>query len=380
MDFSNITSITIPEGSVERITETSTKRVLWEKGPALSPRWLITNSVLANAGDMAGSPVIALSTALSSNKLYADGLKTVIHDTNGDVVIPGPALSGTDTLTIRIVNDAVVNDVRLYGIAQPFLDNGLYIGKKNSESWYFLRKHWTNSSVYTLKLTTEPSSDTSVRITSSPERGEYLISGLKAGLCVIPTSVSSSSTLTYQSGRNFTKTCWASGIGTSGLYFGVTGSSNQVSYSVDGTNWASSTAFNSSSTRVLGVEYLSQKGKVCAISSNTGNVALSSDGINWDVRNAPFTNAVAYAYSPEYDVLSVFDKTGAYMTKNCTSWQYLKFPDNIEAVLNDMVYYRKGVFVGYEYLQKRLYFLSLIYPINAYYGGFTGYDRDEHRT
>ena len=59
MDFSNITSITIPEGSVERITETSTGRVLWEKVSAIpQAHWEIIELPEKDNNGTAYSPLL----------------------------------------------------------------------------------------------------------------------------------------------------------------------------------------------------------------------------------------------------------------------------------------------------------------------------------
>lgn len=366
MNFAEVTDVVIPVGSqnksVAKITETSTGRVLWEKGIKISPHWLVTKSIIVSS-NIGSQPVVGLSSVLSSDGLYSDGLKTVIqeHETSG-VVETAPNLSwraGIDIVKIGSNGGDAPASYVFYAISKP-CNPERYLVRQSNTSEYYLNKTYNQR---TLKLTTAPISNTSVKITISPERNEMLISGLSAGLGVMPTDFSSGYTMEYQSGRNFSRTCWAAGIGASGLYFGVTGTNKDVSYSVDGKNWSTSTAL--SSGNVLGVEYLNQKKKVCAISSNTKKLAISSDGINWEQRDTPTNKAVAYCYSPEYDVLCVFDNTGAYMTKNFTSWKYLAFPSSLGATLTDVVYYRKGVFVGYEYGNDRLYFLSIHYPIQC---------------
>ena len=367
MNFSEVTDITIPEGSVERITDSS-NRVLWEKGVKLSPSWLITSSEPANTSNGLGLPVVAITpfaNPSSSSSQVVYNVSTVTRSNGGDeYVVTSPVISlnsSKDTLIVKGYSTGSVG-YTLYGIAKPRHDSyaGIAIHfDKNYEKYYLRKDYYSQTSV--IQLTTEPISATSVCITHAVERSEFLISGLKAGLCVMPTGFSSGYTMTYQSGRNFSKTSWASGIGTSGLYFGVTGTNGSVSYSVDGTTWMTSTAL--SSGNVLGVVYLSKKNKVCAISSNTKKLAISSDGVNWETKDAPTSQTTAYCYSPDYDVLCLFDTTGAYITKNLSSWEYLPFSDNARATLHDVIYYGYGTFIGYEYLVNKLYFLSLTYPI-----------------
>ena len=364
MDFSNITSITIPEGSVERITETSTGNVLWEKGVKLSPSWLLTSSYPAQSSNGLGDLVVAISPRVNTKNAT---VLTISRTSGGDEYhVLGPFVGLTyyskDTVVIEPESNGPYSGIATYGIAKPRHDSypGIVIYYSKVHGKFFLCKD-PMSVTNTIQLTTEPISTTSVYITHAVERGEYLISGLKAGLCVMPTGFSSGYTMTYQSGRNFSKTSWASGIGTSGLYFGVTGTNGNVSYSEDGITWKSSTAL--SSGKVLGVEYLSKKKKVCAISSNSKKLAISSDGLNWETKDAPITNTVTYCYHPDIDVLCLFDTTGAYITKNLSSWEYLPFPDNVHATLHDVVKAPDGVMIGYEYLVNKLYFLSLVYPI-----------------
>ena len=396
MDFSGITEVKIPQGNVEKITETSGGRVLWEKERVKlnTPRWVVCGSNIAYSNTNS-RPVVSLTRVAKT-----DSFATVVRLSEGDELLYGPSivLKGSDSKTglatsasIWAFGDGAMTSkgIRLIGMSKPILGNtvmttnaswsgGMMLLNKGS-STKFATQYALMSVEHRIcdkpdtygyvKVSTAPSSDTSVFITGSPERNEYLITGLSGRLAVVKQHPSTD-TLTYYS-SSLGRTCWASGIGSSGLYFGATGTNNKISYSANGTSWTTYTVFSNASNYVLGVEYLSAKKQVCAISSNSGKIAVSSDGKTWQEKDAPFSSALAYAYSPECNALCVVDSRKAYITQNGTKWIEAAIPGGA-VNFRDLVHITQGVFAGYKYLDTKIYFLS-VYPALGATNGYVLY-------
>ena len=203
---------------------------------------------------------------------------------------------------------------------------------------------------------------TSVFITYSPERSEYLVTGLKAGLCIVPKNYSTNAAaaadnFTYYSGSPryyLRRTKWVADLN---LYFGATGTDGNVYYSSDGITWNSKQVL---SGNVLGIEYMSNQKKLVAISNNSQQIAISSDGLNWTVKNAPFSAALAYAYDNEHDVLCVVDKTKSYASSDLEKWTETVIPNNEQVNFRDIIYLGDGVFIANSFRKNKLYVLSLL--------------------
>ena len=210
-------------------------------------------------------------------------------------------------------------------------------------------------------INTEPVDDTSVFITYSPERSEYLVTGLKKGLCVIPTTLARNGAafqddFAYHS-SSLRRTKWGADLN---MYFGATGTDRNVYYSSDGITWNSKQVL---SGNVLGIEYLSKQKKLVAISNNSTQIALSSDGVNWTTSTAPFSAALAYAYDNDNDVLCVVDKTKAYASSDLEKWTETVIPGNEQVDFRTIIYLGGDVFIANSYRKNKLYVLSLIEPI-----------------
>ena len=378
MNFADITDITIPEGSVEKITETISGRVLWEKNKiVLNPAWRVQNvESIAYTGDINDCKISSLGISYSGNNPASEvaSIGVMIHNDNqvGDTLIYGK-FNVEDKITFKTLgSNTVATSNKLSTLAMPKQmpsHGGGAILVKSSNSIYgngaylLAAPNLMNGNLTGGYATTSsPVSDTSVTITYSPERNELLMTGFSNGLMVLELGVLSSQVFHSSSLR---KTCWASGLGTSGLYFGATGNDGNVSYSTDGINWQTSTVYQTSNgSKVLDFAYLSQKKQICAISSNSTNIALSSDGQTWKYKQAPTNKASLCAYSPKYDALCIWDNVNqkAYVTRNFETWEEATIPNTSNVNLRDLLYVREGVFVGYEYLGRKLYFLSIYYP------------------
>ena len=217
------------------------------------------------------------------------------------------------------------------------------------------------------ELTVIPNSNGNVWTAYSPSRDEILVTGLSGQLCVVK---GETPIITYQT-SNLLRTKWVEELA---LYFGATGSDGNVSYSSNGLNWTVNSVFSSGNVR--GIEWLSEKKKLCAINSSKNQIALSSDGKTWEVKTTSFTNALAYAYSPDVDVLCIVTNKKAYATRDLTNWQEVSTPSNETINFHDIVHIGYGVFIGHEYDGNKAYILSTIYPLrnvsgdwgNTYHG------------
>ena len=394
MDFAGITEIKIPQGNVEKITETSSGRVLWEnvKVKLNTPQWAVYKSNFAHTNT---SPLPIVCMTKNIPVTGGATLMTVLNDTDGHAIYYGPYVnlyrsdssSPASQAKLYSANDGHTpgKDRRVLAISTPIVNSmmgeGLVFIDRGSDSNFTTQYALLKISNAIAKglgyglgyagVNSAPHADNSVYITGSPERQEYLITGLKGGT-VVRKAVFSTNALTYYS-THIGRTCWASGMGSSGLYFGALSSyaaapRNKVLYSADGVSWSSSSVWTTSDN-VLGVEYLSAKKKVCAICANAGKIAISSNGTTWQEKDAPFTSPQAYAYSPECDALVVVDKTKAYITQNLSKWIETSIPLGT-VNFRDLLDCGGGLFVGYEYLDTKIYFLS-IYPTIS-----TGYSSD----
>ena len=363
MDFSDITDIAIPEGSVAKITDAS-GQVIWEKNTlTLNPIWQAKHVAdFVNTGSPSNSTISG-----------------IVHHT-------GEAEYG---IMLRDTDTGRVGDTLLWGTGTVAHGNKLYtlcISKPTIGSYPIFVKNVGNSTVNcTYALVTEnvmqfypnaisftpinatPASDTSVYITGSPERGEYLLTGFTNGLAVMKTNATTSPTF-YSS--NLRKTCWASGMGSSGLYFGITGNDGNVSYSSDGINWQTITVHTNGSI-ISDIEYLSQRNKVCTISSNSTNSAILSNGTIDRLNQLP-SKASLCAYSPEYDAFCIWSNANqkAYVTRNFSTWYEASMPNTATSTtygisvsgtvnLRELIHIKNGIFLGYEHLGQRLCLLSI---------------------
>ena len=203
-----------------------------------------------------------------------------------------------------------------------------------------------------------------------PKYDEFLITGLGGSqLCIVRAS---NYAMTCYS-TNITKATWVEELE---LYLGFVpkaSKENNISYSSNGVSWTEVPVFSSGG--VCGVEWLSRKEKLCAIGFDNAQIALSSDGKTWEIKSAPFTKALACAYSPDVDVLCVLTNKKAYATRDMINWHEVDVPNaNKESVnFHDIVHVGYGVFLGYEYDGTRAYFLSVAYSMldltsNSYFG------------
>ena len=388
--FANVTDIKIPEGNVTKIAETTTGRVLWEKKryPDISLSWMRVSSAIGFLPDLSTPPIkkIVKSDEISDtnaiDKNIRDKVKDVKTRTMNTLVCLQMDFDFAERNRLRPVAAAICEDngETYCGVfANPFASGGKEIEGDmllGASDWDYHRdrgfaiiktKHSQKYglNIYDLyppydteglekELNAIPNSNGNVWTAYSISRDEILVTGLSGQLCVVK---GANAIITYQT-SSLLRTKWVEELG---LYFGATGADGNISYSADGLSWTVATVFSSGYVR--GVEWLSEKKKLCAINSNKAQIALSSDGKIWEVKTTPFTNALAYAYSPDFDVLCVVTNKNAYATRDLINWVHLSTPNNETINFHDIVHIGHGVFIGYEYNGTKAYILSTTYPL-----------------
>ena len=125
MNFADITDITIPEGSVEKITETISGRVLWEKNKiVLNPAWRVQNvESIAYTGYIADCKVSSLGISYSNNNPASEvaSIGVMIHNDNqvGDTLIYGK-FNVEDKITFKTLgSNTVATSNKLSTLAMP---------------------------------------------------------------------------------------------------------------------------------------------------------------------------------------------------------------------------------------------------------------------
>lgn len=363
----SVTDITIPEGEVIKIEEADTGRVLWEKDVLkINPTWVSTSTTLFCINHPA-RPIRFIARGFGNSSVVhlfatsADNEDSQTYQVATDeAFISGYIRCGyyqhtTDDDKIRFI--AVSKDVipNIYNNEKP----GLIIYHSDIRKTCNFVKLPTNVSMPYFSIDTKLGQDkiqfsmttpptNRVYITLAKDRDEFLITGLPNGTLILPVNFNSSTSLNFTF-PSFLKTCRVPDLG---LYFAANNTRN-ISYSPDGKSWNTTQVFTTGA--VLGVEYLSVSKKLCAINSSQSQIALSTDGITWNVKNAPFTNAKAFEYSEEYDVFCVIDSKGAYLTRNFSKW--ISVPQSND--FTDLLYTREGVFVAHQDGGYSVYFLFI---------------------
>lgn len=369
VNFANVTDITIPQGNVIKIHETNTGRVLWEKksGLIINPSWQSTKTSLANPHRLPGNPIHIIARA------YADTSGVTLFTTTDDYSVNTIETAGVDVFLNKTVikgssyaNYGSMNNVRFIAVtkdSQPNIYNSqksglllIYNGNANNYGFIEIPYRVTttfaaldNSGFYPiLYANTTPKLTSRVYITLAPDRNEFLITGLSNGLLILPANFNSSTALNYDIvNGNLTRPCRVPDLG---LYFAANGS-NSVSYSQDGRTWNTAKVFTKGS--ILGVEYISKQKKLCAVNAYQSQIALSTDGLTWEIKDAPFSNATAFDYSPDYDYFCVTDNKGAYVTQNFSKWFSAPLSNNF----TDLLYTYAGVFAAHQDGASDIYFL-----------------------
>lgn len=363
MEFVEVSEVSIPEGEVLRITETASGQVLWEEGLELpNAKWTVKEMPKRNGRYYGIGDGKASLKMMWRNYLYPTGAVIVVN-------------KPTDSC----------DDFTYYSIGTP--QKGLYrfadgVGYGHiTKRWSRILSVSTDGRVilttqqtdirYQIYYLSEPYSDAgrgisidakeaasgSVRIIYSPERREYLVTGTNKGSFVLPEGFSSSTAISYSS-DSIRRACWSS---EHNMYIGASGSTGIIRETRDGKSWESVTVFKSGT--VLGVEPMSGTGKLCAVSGNSGKVALSTDGKVWTEYSAPFSGGIHYAYSPDTGIFCVIDGQGGHVTKDFMSWVSIPYGTLGNRNFRDFLHVSGGIFGGHEIDSSQIYFLSTEYEL-----------------
>ena len=418
MEFVNVTGVKIPEGEVTKIRETDTGRILWEKQvwPEItSPSWLVNQTYNIDAGNGQGGVMLGISSikyaGYDYNKHnggdypvkdypillgirhapgvvnYMSELRQAKTDAYGIGVIDYWGIDGlricympladpTDTNILRvrrlgqngndyyafIAMSDVAQDTYTHGVGHDYKSLVIYKDNYGLGDCYFslgVPSSATTAYQSSQKVRIMPFSlarNADVWITYAEERAEYLVTGLNGKSLIVPEENFLTANLNLQNSQ-LRRTKWVSELN---MYFGAKNTnSNKISYSQDGVSWTDVKAFTRADVYALGIEWVAANKKLCAISSNSNKIALSSDGITWEQKDTPFSAALAYSYSPDYNILCVLDASGAYITRDFKEWQQIKLPQNAPVNFRDIKYVAEGIFVAYEYYSNFIYFFSL---------------------
>ena len=382
INFANVTDIAITQGNVVKIQETNGGRVLWEKAEKLNPKWIKVEfvQVLGNAdtssmgtgftgiapdyswGDAQDKPLKLNSTLRYYLRASASGGRnpTTGLDLYGKTsygILLATNYSPRNYILIKnnirfSTGESLSNNITyIYALS----DNGMCIYYLQEGVYYINRTLQPNSfGGVNIRLQTKaPVNDTDVYITYSPERAEYLVTGIKGGTFTLPENFTSSTSITQKTG-NLGKSLW---VKEHTKYYAIKGTDRYVQSSSDGYTWVSSQAL--SSGNISGIAYMNSKGLLCAISSDKGKLATSSDGMTWNERDVPFTNALACAYSPTYDALCVVDNKKAYLSKDFNNWTEAELPSGTTVNFREIKHLTDGIFVGYKYTDAYIWLLVL---------------------
>ncbi|MBQ7594080.1 MAG: hypothetical protein IJU48_06990 [Synergistaceae bacterium] len=372
MDFvkisGEVTDITIPEGECVKIEEAETERVLWEKGLGLTPEWKIYDAqgfsytegyskitTIHNVNDINGEEH-ALSLCMTKTGANMSILSFGPELTKKFGYYSCPSSSLSEALTERV--PLAVSDDYRYGAAvlRMYKGSSAYVlGRENNNGYYYGISENLRLSI------NSPSDESKVKIINSPEREEYLITGISGGAFTVPKNFTSSTQIAY-SGKNAVNGIWVSEFGKYFASTNMTGAS-RVLNSDDGTNWQE---FKFSITKMKGILnfcWLDNLKKLCAVSDTTAKIAISSDGETWELKDVPFSNALCCAYSPEQKLFCVLDKSCAYITRDLTKWIEAPLPDNMTVNFKEVIHGVDGIFACHEYLSDKLCILTTKYPI-----------------
>ena len=375
MIFANVTDITIPEGNVIKIHETDSGRVLWEKkNTEIHPVWHIADIKLAfgSAGNKGSIRCISRNEDSSRSRFSLCSVN-LTSDTCDAWGFWGDLSRSNDTTYLTYYPGGMFtqNAYSVLALTEVFSPSGshgvVYAHHLNSDSYFFQRGANAYNSLnlsdsFSLK-TLGPQSKDSVRITFSPERHEYLVTGLSNGRsCILPDDFTSSSLFIYRSGTpysNFKNTHWVSAFNS---YYAASGDDKNVYSSTDGLIWSD---FNASSKgNVFDILFLAKQKKLCAVSNN--QISLSEDGITWSYIDVPFYNAIVAAYSHDSGHLCVADSRNAYLTHDFVNWVEANLPLNRSVNFGSLLYLHEGIFVAADPLESapngEIYLLSLEMP------------------
>lgn len=392
MIFDNVTDITIPQGNVVKIHETNSGRVLWEK---LCPQWTVIPVKDIIGGDnsrngkifwIAYAPVLgpwvflllsydgttfSLERNIHISGVLSKTTRVKLGDSNSwgytFSSVPNQKLGGEYTVKIPagLANASSSNHFLLYEYSHIY-DTKSDPSNPNSPMLLSTkyRFRWLPYSGNGRSLiNTKPPvyNDGEVYITHSPERKEYLITGIQGGTFTVPETAPTPTNYPYgfdftftQNGQNLGQTIWVS---THNRYYGITAKDTYVQKSENGYTWQQAQVFTNGN--VSGITYLGQKNLLCAINSSQNQIATSSDGITWTKQNVPFTNALLCAYSEENDVFCVVNSKEAYVSRDLSNWIRIPLPDNITVNFHCFLYTLCGVFIGCAMEDEYLYVLSL---------------------
>ena len=391
--FANVTDIKIPEGDVTKITETATGRVLWEKNiyPDINLSWMRVSSRIGPIS-RSGIPKIKkivpstywIRSSYSSNQcskavmacLHLDNVDE--YNTNrlnsvftvtpeavdgihcGVHAVQSFADSGLDLRGATVLGVSPIISINGSSTMFSSTSKGFLILKDTKSKKYGLHTYDElqnmtpligHSDIHYVMNDATPSTNGKVWVTYCPLYDEFLVTGLSGKLCIVK-------------GTNYTMTCYDSDLVRTTwvdelkMYFGTKGAT--ISYSSNGISWTNVQVFSSGT--IKGVAWLSAKKKLCAINTQ-GQIAISSDGKTWEVKTTPFKNVLAFAYSPDIDVLCAVISKKAYVTRDLIDWHEISTPNNDSVIFHDILHIGHGVFIGYEYDGTKAYILSTAYSM-----------------
>ena len=383
---SSVIEVKIPEGDVIRITDKASGDVLWEKNLAPKAEWITRKlSDYWNLSHLTSGSTIRclnidnynLSEAARKERIdirigYVNTNNSVGSSTftdegcllkNSDNTW-GPRISGVPSNAGR--HEAkYIEPSRALAISNDGAMTLFYTGS-SSYSGYWIsdtrKQRNGGTGIQNAIKIQSPISEQYTRIIYSPERKEYLVTGMN-GAFTIPETLSGQSTQSKYSDKSIQGACWCS---RDNLYYGALYNQTNVfkkrciAYSPDGYSWTEVEVFPIG-IEALAVVDMSKAGKLCALASN--KAAISTDGQEWTLKDVPFTSIAGYAYSPEYNLLCVVDNSAkVYLTKNLEYWQEVEAPANVK--FKDFFHCADGIFAGAAYQSDRFYILTTQHAFN----------------
>ena len=352
MIFANVNDIAIPEGNVIKIQETNGGRVLWEKKKTINPSWTTIN-VVPQSG--LGDYITSIGPNPNNAKLFRTCLA---GNSSGSYICGNPQIILMASGAYNVLFNDYPMPVRDADILAISDDGRLICTRDRNSNSCFIDIIDDYGNITVSKNVNPPLNDAEIYITLSPERNEYLISGLASGTFTLPYSFTSSTAITLSS-FNLRRSVWASGLN---RYYAVTGLDRYVYSSDDGYTWQQVQAFNSDN--VLGVDFLAKKNMLCAIGASH-KLALSKNSISWNEVEMPFSGALDYSYSLDHDLFCVLTHNRAFLSFNLIKWHELVYPDNITFSAPKIFHAKDGIFLIHDYKGKDIYVLSAIKGLSS---------------
>ena len=226
-----------------------------------------------------------------------------------------------------------------------------------TNDYYFVRLngyHYPTTGTAFKKMDSKPQTEGQVYITYAKERDEFLVTGLNKGSCVVPADMTSGTSITYET-SGLKRAYW---VASYNRYYGVTGTNGNLLTSLDGHTWETLPALTQGTA--LGFVYMPEAGGAWAVGMRS--IRRHKAGSLWyNETAAPYTNAIAFAYDDDNDVLCVVESNQAYFTKDLTEW--ITLPLGVNVNFRELHYYGHGIFAGYEYKGDKIYFLTSFNPL-----------------